>query len=179
MPSGAAGMHSRSSVINEHVQRGSKGPLFPVCSVQLPDDQPWNSSSAAHVMEVPPDRALNIHGPVLHFTRRRRRCCIASFPLALRKPSSGLFVQGSVMQLTGSQFPGNGPQRRRGYAKAAKLLSANPDLVFRGVNDRCLPPTGTSLLGAGIEPRGSGPRSPSPRAEDREQRWRLVCSEQD
>lgn len=29
-------------------------------------------------MEVPPDRALNIHGPVLHFTRRR---CIASFPL--------------------------------------------------------------------------------------------------
>lgn len=57
------------------------------------------------------DRGLNIHGLGLRFTRRRRYK-IASFPprvdfgSGVPKPS-GMFVQGSTMQLTGSQFPGN------------------------------------------------------------------------
>lgn len=86
-------------------------------------------------MEVPPDRALNIHGPVLHFTRRhrRRRYCIASFPLRVDRRSANLplacLLRGSVMQLTGSQLPGNGLHRRGGYAggaAGAAVLTRNP-----------------------------------------------------
>lgn len=92
-------------IVSEHIPPvyigGGRQP--PVCgcepqrfcqlgSRRRPDDR-WHSSSAAHIMEVPPDRGLNIHGLVLGFTRRRRYR-IASFPLCVD------FRRGSLIPQT-------------------------------------------------------------------------------
>lgn len=41
-------------------------------------NQPWYYSSVAHIMEVPPDHTLNIHGLLLHFTRCNSYCLVSS-----------------------------------------------------------------------------------------------------